>query len=213
MEVEIRHIAESDYPAVVKVTREAFWNLYVPGCDEHFLAHVMHTHPDYIAQLAYAAVYENSIVGSIQYTHSHIACGDGRRIDTCTFGPISVEPQYQRQGIGGALINRSAEAALASGFGAIVILGNPFNYYKHGFRNSKDFAISDREGKYPFGLLVRELKQGFLSNAAGRFHHSNVYESVDGRVLGEFDAQFAPKEKKWCYSQDLFLLTCRAFVG
>jgi predicted N-acetyltransferase YhbS len=213
MDVEIRGISEPDYQAVVKVTREAFWNLYVPGCDEHYLAHVMRTHPDYIANLCFAAVHENKIIGSIQYTRSHIISNAGERIETCTFGPISVEPQYQRQGVGGALINHSAQVAKAIGFKAVIILGSPFNYFKHGFRSSMDFAISDREGRYPFGLLALELEKGFLNNAAGKFHYSPVYESVDKKVVEEFDAQFEFKEKKQCYSQGLFALACKAYVG
>ena len=211
MNVEIRKISEPDYSAIVKVTREAFWDLYVPGCDEHYLAHVMCTHPDYMAELSFVAMYEDSIVGSIQYTRSHIISTTGARIDTCTFGPISVEPRYQRQGIGGALINHSAQAAMKSGCKAIIILGNPFNYFKYGFRSSSDFAISDREGKYPFGLLVRELEKGFLTNAAGTFHYSAVYDSIDKSAVEQFDAQFESKAKGYSYTQDLFALACRAY--
>jgi len=213
MNVHIRRITPSDHSAIVKLTREAFWNLYVPGCDEHYLAHVLPGHPDYIVELSFVAVYENTIIGSIQYTRSHIISNAGTRIDTCTFGPIGVHPRYQRQGIGGALINHSAKAAVESGFQAIVILGNPFNYFKHGFRSSRDFAIRDREGKFPFGLLALELEKGFLSNASGKFHHSEVYDSIDKKAVEEFDAQFDGKPKEHRYTQDLFALACRAYVG
>jgi predicted N-acetyltransferase YhbS len=213
MNIEIRRISEPDYPAVINITREAFWNLYVPGCDEHYLAHVMRNHPDYIAELSFAAVHENTIIGSIQYTRSHIINNAGVRIDTCTFGQVSVEPRYQRKGVGGALINHSAQAARVVGYKAVIILGSPFNYFKHGFRSSKDFAISDREGKFPFGLLALELEKGFLGNAAGNFHYSVVYDSINNKNVEEFDAQFDPKEKKHCYSQDMFALACRSYVG
>lgn len=213
MDVEIRKIAEVDYPAIVKVTRAAFWNLYVPGCDEHYLAQVMRAHPDYLAELSFAAVRGNEIIGSIQYTRSHIISTAGKRIDTCTFGPVSVEPRYQRQGIGGALITRSAEAARKAGYKAIIILGSPCNYFKHGFRSSSDFAVSDREGAFPFGLLALELEKGGLSGAAGCYYHSPVYDSIDKKAVEEFDAQFDSRAKEHRYTQDLFALSCRAQVG
>lgn len=100
-----------------------------------------------------------------------------------------------------------------AGFKAIIILGNPFNYFKHGFRSSRDFAISDLEGKFPFRLLALELEKGFLSNAAGKFYYSAVYDSIDKNAVEKFDAQFDYKKKEHCYTQDLFTLAFRTYVG
>jgi predicted N-acetyltransferase YhbS len=190
MNIEIRPTTEVDYPAIVKVTREAFWNLYVPGCDEHYLAHIMHTHPDYLPQLCFAVFESGTLIASIQYTRSHVITNTGEKKETCTFGPVSVEPRYQRQGIGGKLIGHSLQAAAQMGYKAVLTLGSPYNYFKHGFRGSKDFAISDSAGKFPFGLIALELEKGFLGTSGGKFYYSDVYQSIDPKAVEEFDAQF-----------------------
>lgn len=110
-ELVIREEQEQDWREVEAVTREAFWNLYTPGCDEHYLAHCMRRSPDFIPGLAFVAELKGKVIGSILFTKSYILNDDGARYDTITFGPISVLPKFQGQGVGSALIEYARQVA------------------------------------------------------------------------------------------------------
>jgi predicted N-acetyltransferase YhbS len=111
LNITIRRENENDYRIVEKITREAFWNLNVPGCDEHYLVHILRNHPDFIPEMDYVAEVDNKIVGNIMYTKSYVVDESNNRLDTLTFGPLCVIPKYQRQGIGTSLINYTKEMA------------------------------------------------------------------------------------------------------
>lgn len=207
----IRNEIENDFKAVEVLTREAFWNLYIQGCDEHYLVHKMRKHPDFISNLDFVAVIDDKIVGNIMYTKSFLLDESGKRIETITFGPVCVLPEYQKKGIGSALISHSKKIAYDNGHKVIIILGHPHNYCKHGFKVSKDFNISDPDGMYPFGMLVFELEKGVLNGVKAKFYHSDVY-NINENEVDEFDKQFEPREKEYRHSQYLFQIACRAYV-
>ncbi|MEJ6952419.1 GNAT family N-acetyltransferase [Natronospora cellulosivora (SeqCode)] len=211
MNISIRNEVESDYRKVEELTREAFWNLYVPGCDEHYLVHKMRTHPDFIKELDFVAIHDGEIIGNIMFTKSFIVDEANTKLDTLTFGPIGVLPEYQRKGVGTALINHSIKIALEHNYKVVIIEGHPHNYCKHGFKVSKDYNISNPEGKYPYSLLVLELEKGFIGEDNWKYHSSDVYK-IDSEGLEEYDKQFPFKEKEYKYSQYEFLLSCRAYV-
>jgi len=211
MEITLRKEMESDYRSVEQVTREAFWNLYVPGCCEHYLAHVMRDHRDFIRDLDYVALVDNQIVGNIMYTQSKIVDEKEETIQTITFGPVSVLPEYQRKGVGSALIQHTIQKAKEKDSKAIIIYGSPKNYCKHGFKSSKDYNVSTMEGKYPYGLLVLELEEGAFDNHSWRYRESDVYDLDVGKAE-EFDEQFEHKEKGYRYTQEEFKISCRAYI-
>ncbi len=211
MDITLRREIESDYRSVEEVTREAFWNLYVPGCCEHYLAHVMREHRDFIPDLDYVACTGHEIVGNIMYTKSKIISENEETLETITFGPVSVLPEYQRKGIGSSLIQHTIQKAKEMDQKAIIIYGNPKNYCKHGFKSSKDYNISTMEGKYPFSLLVLELEGGAFNNHWWRYQESAVYNLDIGKAE-EFDKLFEYKEKGYRYTQEEFKISCRAFI-
>ena len=211
MNIEIREERSTDYWKVEELTREAFWNLYKPGCDEHYLVHTMRSHPDFIKELDFVAVKDGEIVGSILYSKSHVINEDGTKIDTATFGPVCVHPKYQRQGIGSALIKHTAKLAAEMGYPAVIIYGDPHNYFTHGFRNGKDYQISTMDGKHPFGLLVLEIKKGIFKDHSWKYKESDLY-MFDETMIDEYDKQFPAKEKRKHYNQDLFMLMLRSVV-
>jgi len=102
MDITIRNEKVEDFNQVENVTREAFWNLYVPGCNEHYLVHIMRDHPDFIKKLDFVAEYNGEIIGNIMYTRAWLYSEDGGQMEIASFGPISVLPKYQRKGVGGA---------------------------------------------------------------------------------------------------------------
>ena len=212
LEIKIRPEQNADRMAVECLTREAFWNLYRPGCDEHYTAHLIHEHEDFLPDLTCVAEVDGQIVGSIIYTRSWLIGEGGKRVETATFGPLCVHPAWQRRGVGSALIEHTRELAARQEIPAILILGDPHNYCRHGFKTGKDVGVSTLDGKYPLGLLVLELRRGFFaSGAQWKFQYSAVYE-FDAAQAEAFDARFPPKEKKHRHSQDLFSMLVRAVV-
>ncbi len=212
LDIDIRLEKDSDYRAVEELTREAFWNLHVPGCDEHYLVHKIRTCSDFVPDLDFVAVKDNQIVGNIVYTKSYILDDLGTKHELLTFGPLSVLPQFQRQGIGKALIEHTKKVAFEKGYKGIVIYGNPANYCPRGFKSSKKFGITAPNGKYPFSLLVLELFDGALDGISGKFYDSDVYH-VNQSDAEEYDQQFVYKEKIIKYTQEEFAIASNAFLS
>jgi putative acetyltransferase len=211
MELTIRLETENDYFEVEKLTREAFWNLYVPGCDEHYLCHILRDHRDFIKELDYVAEIDGKIVGSIMYTKSELIGENGEIVETVSFGPLCVHPKYQRQGIGSALIEKTKSIVQNKKIPAIIIYGDPHNYCKHGFKNGLDYNVSNLDGEYPLGLLILETIPGFFNSKLWQAIQSDVF-NFDGKEALEFDKKFEIKEKKIKYSQELFKMQIRAYL-
>lgn len=206
MDMIIRNEKENDYRAVEEITREAFWNLDIPGCQEHYLVHKMRSHIDFLEEFDFVAEIDGKIVGNIIYTKAWLIDEQGKEMDILTFGPLSVLPEYQRKGIGSALIHHTKNIALKNGEKAIVIFGHPHNYCKHGFKNSKDLSISDLKGDYPFAMLALELVEGALAGHQWKYRYSDVYE------INEKDDSFVKKEKGYRYTQEIFSIASRSYV-
>ncbi len=211
MNITIRLEKTNDYRKVEELTREAFWNLYAPGCDEHYLCHILRDHEDFLPELDFVAELDGEIVGSIMYTKSFLIADDGERVPIVTFGPLCVSPKYQRKGIGRALIEKTSALARLMQIPAIVIYGDPHNYCKHGFRNGLDYRVSDMSGDHPLGLLVLELQSGFFGSNNWRAKQSDVFQ-FDAQSVLDFDASFPPMEKKTHYSQELFRMLIRSYL-
>ena len=96
--VVIRREEPADYRRVEEITRKAFWNLYTPGCTEHYLAHILRNHPDFLPELDLVIELDGQVIGSIMYTHNRLTDEDGNEKPILTFGPVSIAPEYQRQG-------------------------------------------------------------------------------------------------------------------
>lgn len=211
MDISVRQEEESDFREVEELTREAFWNLYRPGCDEHYLVHVMRDHPDFVRELAFVAVVEGRIVGSILYTRSFIEDEQGNRRKTATFGPLCVHPSFQRQGIGTRLVRHTKALAAGMGFPAIIILGDPHNYCLHGFKTGRDYNLSTKDGKFPLGLLALELEEGCFDGRRWMFTESDVF-SLNESEAEVFDRGFGDKPKLHQPSQDIFSILVRSVV-
>jgi predicted N-acetyltransferase YhbS len=202
MEIELRLEEEQDYKIVEELTREAFWNNHVPGCDEHLLIHNLRRGEDFIKELDFVAVLDNKIVGNIVYVKSKIR-NENIEYAVLTFGPLSVLPEYQNKGIGGKLINHTIKLSKKMGYRAIIIYGDPEYYKRFGFIESKEYKISNKEKKYPVALLVYELYPGALNGIEGIFDEGKIYE-VNNDELEIFEKQFTIKEKGYSKTQDRF---------
>jgi len=193
MNVTLRPEEEKDYNSVENLTREAFWNVYTPGCDEHLLIHNIRNKKVFIKELDYVAVYNDEIIGNIVYAKAKII-GINKEYDVITFGPVSVLPAYQKKGIGKKLIEHTIAKSKEMGFNAVIIYGNPKYYERFGFKNSKEYKITDMEGNYNDALMALELYPGALNNINGKFFEGEAYK-IDKKELEIFEKNFPYKEK------------------
>ncbi len=195
MEPILRREQPTDYKEVENVTREAFWNHHVPGCDEHYLVHVMRNSVDFIPELDYVALDGEKIVGNIMYTKSSVLTDSGETYPVLCFGPISVLPEYQGMGVGTKLIEHTKVLAREMGYTSIIIYGDPDYYKRVGFVPAKTYDIGTELNTYSDALLCCELVPNALKTYAGRFFESPVYH-IEENKAAEFDLTFPPKEKQ-----------------
>ena len=209
--LNIRNERETDYKIVEDITRKAFYNVYVPGCMEHYLVHVMREHEDFIPELDFVIEVDGQIVGNIMYTKAKLTDEAGAEKEIVTFGPVSILPKYQRKGYGKMLIEHSLKRAAELGYEAVVIMGSPANYVGSGFQCCRKYNVCVEKGKYPAAMLVKELKSGALDGRLWFYSDSPVM-NVDEREAQAFDDGLEKMEKKWMPSQEAFYIMSHAFV-
>ena len=194
----IRREIPADYSAVEYLTREAFWNVYRPGCTEHYVVHVLRQDPALVPGLDLVMEQDGKIIGHVMYMRAKIVADDGREVPVMTFGPISIRPDFQRQGLGKRLLEYSMEKAREMGAGALCIEGNLAFYGKSGFvvagtRGIRYHGLPEQE-IVPY-VLLKELQPGFLDGVTGVYHTPQGYY-VDEAAADAFDQNFPPKEKR-----------------
>ena len=209
--LNIRNERETDYKIVEDITRKAFYNVYVPGCMEHYLVHIMREHEDFIPELDFVIEVDGQIVGNIMYTKAKLTDEAGAEREIVTFGPVSILPKYQRNGYGKMLIEHSLKRAAELGYEAVVIMGSPANYVGSGFQCCRKYNICVEKEKYPAAMLVKELKPGALDGKLWFYSDSPVM-NVDEREAQAFDDGLEKMEKKWMPSQEAFYIMSHAFV-
>ncbi|MDD6440938.1 MAG: N-acetyltransferase [bacterium] len=193
----IRLETPNDYRKVENLTREAFWNVYRPGCMEHYVLHCYRDREDFVPELDFVMEKDGEIIGHVMYVRAKIQADDGREIPIMTFGPISIAPEYKRKGYGKALLDYSMEKAKKMGVGALCMEGNIDFYGKSGFVVASTKGIhyyaEPREEEVPY-FLLKELREGFLDGITGVYHTPEGY-FVDEKAVEKFDADFPSKEK------------------
>lgn len=193
----IRPETEADFRAVENLVREAFWNVYRPGCLEHYVIHVLRDDPAFVKELDFLMELDGELIGQNMFMKTHIDADDGRRIDVLTMGPIGIAPERKRQGYGKKLLDYSLEKAKALGFGAVLFEGNIGFYGKSGFDYARNFGIRYHdleEGEDDSFFLCKELIPGYLKDVTGVYQTPQGYY-VDPADAEAFDAGFPPKEK------------------
>ena len=160
---------------------------------------------DFIPELDFIAEMEGRVVGQIVYSRGVVRSSLGEDREVIGFGPVSVLPAYQKQGIGGALITHTIRLARRLGYPAICIYGDPRYYSRFGFRCAERYEIKTADDKYAVALLALELKAGALQDMPGRFIESPAF-AVDEDEFARYDAAFPFKEKHETDSQREFML-------
>ncbi len=209
--IKIRNEEKTDFGIVEEITRKAFWNLYVPGCNEHYLVHVMRSHEDFLPELDLVIEVDGQVVGNIMYTKTKLIDESGEEKDILTFGPVCVLPEYQRMGYGKMLMEYSFERAAALGFDVIVIFGNPNNYVSRGFKSCKRFNVCLDNGTFPSAMMVKELIPDALDGRKWVYRQSPVFE-IDEREAERFDEGLEYLEKKYQPSQEEFYIHSHSVI-
>lgn len=194
----IRRETPADYRTVENLTREAFWNVYRPGCTEHYVLHQFRDRPEFVKELDLYLEFGGRIIGYVMFVRAEIRADDGRILPIMTFGPISIHPDFQRRGYGKILLDFALARAAEMGAGAVCMEGNIDFYGKCGFGVASQSGIhyyaEPREEVVPY-FLLKQLKKGFLDGVTGIYQTPAGYFVEDGEAE-EFDRQFPPKEKR-----------------
>lgn len=207
----IRNEEPKDYQAVETLTRKAFYNIYVPGCSEHYLVRIMREHEDFIPELDLVMEQDGELIGNIMYTKSRLIDEQGAEKQILTFGPVSIDPARQRKGLGKLLLEHSFEKAAALGYDVIVIFGSPANYVSRGFQSCKKFNVCVEGGKFPSAMMVKELVPGALDGRKWFYYDSPVM-AVSEEEAQKYDDPLEKMEKKHLPSQDEFYIMSHSFV-
>lgn len=195
-ELVIRHETEDDYQEAESLIRLAFWNVYRPGCFEHYLVHELRDDQDYLSDLSFVAERNGYLEGALYASKAYL--DEGLRHEVATFGPIGVDPSFQREGVGTALVNAFLEEARSKGVEAVVLVGSPAFYKRFGFVPASKYGILMDDNSSNPALQALELKKGALDGYAGAsFHNCPCLECrPDPYDLHEFDKQFPHLDKE-----------------
>ena len=194
MDISIRLENENDYKAVEYMTREAFWDVYKPGCDEHFVLHKIRKVPAFVKELNFVACDKDTVVGNIIYSRAKVINEDNTEFEVLCMGPFAVLPSYQKQGIGALLMQHSIEKAKDLGYKGIIIFGNPDYYHRFGFVSAKEYNIQPSWGEDLDAFMALELTDGSLKDISGKFYEDEVFK-IENEEFEDFEKQFPFKEK------------------
>ena len=188
---------EKDHREVENLVRESFWNVYRPGCLEHYVLHQLRTDNDFVPELNFVMEKDGKIIGQNVFVRTVIKADDGRDIPIMTMGPICITPELKRQGYGKLLLDYSLEQAAKLGCGALCFEGNIDFYGKSGFDYASKFGIRYHglpEGEDASFFLCKELIPGYLNEITGVYATPESF-FVDEQEAEKFDAEFPYKVK------------------
>ena len=193
----IRLEKREDHREVENLIRESFWNVYRPGCSEHFVIHMLRDDPAFIKELDLVMEKDGKIIGQNMFMNTVIRADDGKTVPVLTMGPICITPELKRKGYGKYLLDNSLDKAAALGFGAVLFEGNIGFYGHSGFDYASKFGIryhdlpEDADSSF---FLCKELIPGYLDGVTGVYETPHGYYGADADGE-EFDKSFPVKEK------------------
>ncbi|MCQ2478877.1 MAG: N-acetyltransferase [Clostridia bacterium] len=197
-ELVIRQERAEDRREVENLVREAFWNVYMPGCSEHYVTHVLREHPDFVQELDTVLLLNGKIIGHNVFVKTALALPNGGTLPVLTMGPLAIAPEMQGKGYGKKLLDYCLNRAAELGYGAVMFEGN-INFYKHcGVTFASDFCVKYHgvpDGEDCSFFLCKQLKEGYLSTAVGGVYQTPAAYFVDPAAVEAFDSTFPHKQK------------------
>jgi predicted N-acetyltransferase YhbS len=194
MKTIYRQAREKDFEESEILTREAFWDIYKPGCDEHYVLHRIRKSKCYIGELDIVAVEGEKIIGHIICTKARVFDSKNNEHLVLCVGPFSIMNNYQRKGYGSRLMEYCIKKSRELGYPGMILFGNPDYYHRFGFRNAIEFGIKTKEGMNFEPFMAKELQKDGLKEIQGKFYEDESY-FVDSIELNKFESQFPFKEK------------------
>ncbi len=196
-DIEIRLERKEERAEVENLVRESFWNVYRPGCLEHYVLHCMRSSPDFVPELDFVMLKGGVLIGQNVFVRAHITTDEGTEMPIMTMGPICIAPEYKRMGYGKLLLDYSLEKAKEAGCKALCFEGNIDFYGKSGFDYASKFGIRYHglpEGADASFFLCKELEEHYLDGVSGEYAPPQCY-FVDEAETEKFDEAFPPKQK------------------
>lgn len=191
----IRCAETADYLECEGLVRDAFWDVYRPGCVEHLVLHEARASADYLADLDLVAAEDGHLVGCMLALPARIVGATSEAsLDVLSLGPLAVRPECQRRGIGTHLTFAVLEQAAALGWPAAFLYGSPAYYSRFGFEDARRWGVTTAEGHNLDVFMGIELAPSGLDGVSGRLVQSEVF-SVDASAADAFDGRFPPREK------------------
>ena len=197
-DIVIRLEKKEEYREVENLIRESFWNVYKPGCSEHYVIHILRNDPAFVKELDFVMEIDGKLIGQNMFMRTIIESDDGRSIPVLTMGPICITPELKRKGFGKILLDYSLEKATELDYGAVLFEGNIDFYGKSGFDYARNFGIryhdlpEDADDSF---FLCKELILGYLEGITGVYQTPQGYY-VDDSDVEAFDKDFPPKKKE-----------------
>lgn len=195
--ITIRLEKKEEYREVENLVRESFWNVYRPGCLEHYVLNQLRNDPAFVSELDFVMEKDGKLIGQNMFMRASIKADDGRDIPIMAMGPICITPELKRKGYGKMLLDYSLERAKELGCCAVCFEGNIDFYGKSGFTYASKFGIryhdmpEDEDASF---FLCKELTPGYLDGVTGEYIPPQGY-FVDEAKAEEFDTEFPYKEK------------------
>lgn len=190
------------------MTLRAFWNMHGPGCNEHFLVHILRNADCYVPELSRVAVEDGRIVGVIMYSKAKVVDGENVH-EVLTFGPLAVEPTCHNSGIGAKLLQETIPLARDAGYAGIIIFGEPDYYPKHGFKTCSHFGITTADGSNFDAFMAYPLDDEKFSEIHGKFYESEIFEQVENQAAVDALTKQFPYHKpldltcQWLHKESL----------
>lgn len=195
--IVIRLEKKEDYRKVENLVRESFWNVYRPGCVEHYLLNQLRDDAAFVHELDFVMEQDGRLIGQNVFVRAEIKSDDGRSIPIMTMGPICIAPEFKRKGYGKILLDYSMQKAFELGCGALCFEGNIDFYGKSGFTYASEFGIRYHglpDGADTSFFLCKELIPGYLDGVSGEYATPKVY-FVNENNVDAFDKTFPDKVK------------------
>ncbi|QAS54327.1 GNAT family N-acetyltransferase [Halobacillus litoralis] len=166
MRIQIRRERINDCHQTESVIKRAFANAEMTDHKEHELVARLRCSEAFVPELSLVA--ENNgdeLIGHVLLTK--VTIGIGHKTESLALAPVSVLPQYQKQGIGKILIDKAIEKAGELGYTSVIVLGHPEYYHKFGFKQASSFEIQPPFEAPPEAFMALEIYEGSLHNVSG----------------------------------------------
>ena len=187
----IRKEKKEDYKNTEYMALRAFWNIHGPGCNEHYLVHILREDEFYLPELSRVAELDGKIVGLIMYSKAKVVEDNGKEHEMITFGPLCVEPTLHNSGVAKALLEETIPLARDAGYLGICIYGEPDYYLKRGFKTCDNFGITTPDGSNFDAFMAYPLDEEKFANVHGKFYESKVFEAAnDEGLVEDFNKKF-----------------------